>query len=231
MNKQTIGKFDQNASRKKSIVVFLLTAALLVSMVGMASASSVTWYPTDNSTSVPGVADYWMTRGERSGQTGTFHWIQSGESKLWIANESAEVDCTFCGTADWRVVLDYSGEGEGGWLDAGETLTVKIGTFNTGTGFTEKCSESQSGGEMGWMLFKTCPEFTVLEGDYLAFQILMADGSAVKLDQSGTNTNLRSPVCGDPYPVPELPTIILMSTGLLALLGYAVYRRRNNKLK
>ena len=240
MNKNHFRKsvYGKNASRKKGIVVFLLAAALLVSMVGMASAGSVIWYLTDTSTDVPTGVDYWMMRGETTG--GGEVDINAGESKLWIANESSLVDCTFC-VDIWEIVLDYEDGADqcSGYLDGDETVTLKMGIYDPDTdAFTEKCTHSHTGTGDGCttpsaasIFFTSCP-FTVPEGDYLALKLSLAGGEEVHLNGDGSATEVKSPDCGCDYPVPELPTIILMSAGLLALAGFVLYsrnRRRNGK--
>ena len=56
-----------------------------------------------------------------------------------------------------------------------------------------------------------------------------AGGACVAFDTDGDGYYDTCRCMKGEDPVSELPTIILMSTGLLALFGYVVYRRRNNK--
>jgi len=224
---------------KKAVVSFLVAAVVLVSVVGTASAVSITWYPTTNGTEVPAGANYWMTRGERSGQTEDFFWLHNTDSFIWSANESAQCDVSFCG-AQWTVLLDLSGDGGecDGWLQSTETVTAKIGILDPDTGtFTEKCSgyktgtgDSCSDSSSHSYMQISCPAFSVPQGNYLALQISMDNGE-VQLDQTGSNTWLTSPTCGDPYPTPELPTLVLFGTGLLALAGFVLYNRRKEDRK
>ena len=234
MNKQTVGKFNQNASLKKSIVAFLLAAALLVSMVGMASAT-MTWFLEDNSSSKPTGADYWMRKGTGSG---TGDVILDGVSKVWAANASATIDVNF-GTEPWEVAIDLTNCGDGGFLDAGETITVRIGSLNSTSGaftenmnFTVAGSGSGCGGTSGIYRETLTPvsAFQVPNGHYLALKLEMGSGQKVTVDSVTTHSWIKCKTADCPdYPVPELSTLVLLSFGLLALFGYVVYRRRNNK--
>jgi len=69
--------------------------------------------------------------------------------------------------------------------------------------------------------------FTVQEGEYLAFMVTNLDQDQVLIIETEGGASWISSPSRDPgYPVPELPTIVLMSTGLLALTGFVVYSRR-----
>ena len=219
---------------KKSIVVCLLAAALLVSMVGMASADpDIIWYLRSYDPVVNG-ADYEIHKGSGYGPADSVA-IAAGESKIWVANEAAEVEVSF-GTQNWRVLIDYTDEAGGGFLDNGESITVKIGSLDPVSGtFTEAMSMSED----GWSA-ATFGEITpgsswsVPKDDYLALELTLTGGNGVKVDIHNVGGGVSASyikclgACAD-YPVPELPTIILMSTGLLALFGYVVYRRRTTR--
>ncbi len=71
--------------------------------------------------------------------------------------------------------------------------------------------------------------FTVPNGKYIAFKI-KASGASFTVTTIG-NSYVTWPGATPDYPVPELPTIVLMSTGLLALAGFVVYSRSRNTKK
>ena len=224
---------------KKGIVVCLLTATLLVSMVGMASAQdNIYWYLRSYDPGVTG-ADCEIYKESGYGPAGSVT-ITSGETKIWVANEPASVDVPF-GTYKWGAALDYTDQQHGYYLDAGETITIKIGSLDPDTGdFTEAMSATEDGSgsaeEGESSTYKEITpglSWTVPTGHYLALKLTMSGGS-VKVDVHDTGGgNSASYIkcmggCSE-YPVPELSTIILTSAGLLALLGYVGYRRRNDK--
>ena len=232
MNKQTLGKFDQKASLKKGIVVCLLAAALLVSMVGMTSAVSQNWYFKDTGGATG--ADYEMGRG--SG-TGTTFIGMNDETLIWSANEAASIaEGVSFGTGTWQGVIDYTGSEHGGFLDAGETMKVEIGSLSpTGT-FTPAMEMTETGWSAGTGIdVGPGSEFIVPQNHYLAIILTVTGYVRVDVSDSGAGNSeswLMSPSCSDPYPVPELSTLVLLSAGLLALAGFVAYRRRrNNKSK
>jgi hypothetical protein len=222
MNKQTLGKFNQNASLKKGIVVCLLAAALLVSMVGMASAESQTWHLSSDDITGGKV----MYQGEHQvGGTANVS-IGAGNSVIWIANQSALVDVSFTTDTGWGEQLKKT--------DAtSQYYTVEIGIWN-GTAFISKGSSYEQFVSTDWDAFAISAMFTVPAGDYLALNVTpdtdMSIMTELFLPTSPGVSRVSSPSTDPGYPYPELPTIILMSAGLLALFSYVVYgRRRNNK--
>ena len=213
---------------KKGIVAFLLTAALLVSMVGMASAeylSTDRWRMTDDVSAVNG-ADYIMYQVPDAGSTTPIQMdAVTNVTKVWNANYSASVDTTFL-TGNWTGNIDFTAAGA---LCAGESIKLEIGSLNSSDGkFTSAGSIIKSGQDSpcfeGVDISVLIPSFTVPSGHYLAFKLTMISGD-VEIETYGV---LESDSHVE-YPYPELSTIILMSTGLLALFGYVGYRRRNNK--
>ena len=67
-------------------------------------------------------------------------------------------------------------------------------------------------------------------GEYLAAKVSNTGSDTFWLKTEGQgHCDITYPPDTPDYPFPELPTIILMSAGLIALFGYVVYRRRNTK--
>jgi len=233
-----MNKTETKTETKKAVVSFLVAAVVLVSVVGTASAVSITWYPTTNETEVPAGANYWMTRGARTGTSNDF-WLNETDSFTWSANESAQCEVSFC-AGNWVVHLDYEPiDAEcSGYLDSTETVTAKVGILDHSTGeFDEKCEKSIVGivdvcSDGASHFVVSCPLFTVPQGDYLALRLSMAgDGAEAYVNAEGSATTVSSPTCGDPYPTPELPTLVLFGTGLLALAGFVLYNRRKEDRK
>ena len=218
---------------KKNIVVCLLAAVLLVSMVGMASAGSQDWYLKSNDPEVSG-ANYEMHKASGFGPAGSVA-VASGVSKIWSADEAASVDVSF-GTGEWSGTIDFT-NGNAGYLNTGETITLAIGYLDGDGTFHSAATHVANGPTSSVWPVSMTPgsDFTVPAGNYLALEVsITGGGDGVEIDTHNTGEGdsaswITSPECGNDYPVPELPTIILMSIGLLALLGYVRYRRRNDK--
>ena len=66
------------------------------------------------------------------------------------------------------------------------------------------------------------------EGEYLAFKVTNLDQVLIIETEEGASW-ISSPSADPGYPIPELPTIVLMSTGLLALTGFVVKRYSRRK--
>ena len=213
---------------KKGIVALLLAAALLISMVGMASAeylSTDRWRMTNEVSGVTG-ADYVMYQVQAAGSSVHIQMDNvTNVTKVWNANYSASADTTFS-TGNWTGNIDFTAAGP---LCAGESLKLEIGSLNSSDGtFTSAGSITKLGKDTpcleGVDISVLIPGFTVPSGHYLAFKLTMISGD-VEIETFGaieSDSHLE-------YPYPELSTIVLFSTGLLALAGYVVHRRRNNK--
>lgn len=208
----------------------MLAAVLLVSGVGMASAqpSSLTWYLTDRaeSPSVSG-AHYIMMRDNGTGTHDV--GIPFGGRRVWIAATSGGANQPAIVTA-----VEMSGiwTGKLKGANAGDPATLYIGILNTTTGiFTTKGHQTFTFAREPkiYDISITTTRFTIPKDDYLAVNI--SSPSTVTIFTTGdpnSATFITSPHTTDPYPVSELPTIILMCAGLLALAGFVLYRRRNN---
>ena len=193
---------------KKGIVVIVLAAALMVWMVGIVSAYSITWELDQN-----GI----MYKGDHT-ETGSVG-ISAGGSQVWRSENAATPDGgVYFSAKTWQGRLAMT--------TTVEDYTVDIGYSNAdGSGFT---SNGVTGGHNSGAsnFYITANGFTVPQGKYLALNVTATSALTVTTEGS---SHVTWPLDTPDYPVPELPTIILTSTGLLALLGYVVYRRRNNK--
>ena len=211
----------KNASRKKSIVAFLLAAALLILAVGIASAAQTWDFDHDDV----------MYKGEAHTETGTvtIGEVGGGGSNIWRSEHAAQVDEGVAFDAEtWNGQLECTDP------SLNKKFTVEIGIWN-GSSFTSK-GKSAEYDLNHWVGFGRAYQlsasgFTVPNGQWLAARVNSTGTEDFTLITDGSCYITYPPDHPD-YPVPELPTIILMSTGLLALAGYVVYsrsRRRNGK--
>ena len=248
MNKQTLGKFDQNASLKKSIVVCLLAAALLVSVVGMASATTQTWslhntnylHPPAQDGATPHALDKLMHKDTPCTNASHVEVTINSTHPAWWYDYVAQVNSTF-GDNPWQAKIYHPvWTGEEAGNQTGETITGEVWlVWDNGTRI-KKVASGSGGIKYGLPSTSldiydngaTTQEFSV--GQRLAFRVCTNNATGLKIWYDGTSacSELESPWSDPGFPVPELPTIILMSTGLLALAGFVVYsrsRRRNGK--
>ena len=151
--------------------------------------------------------------------------INSGEVAWWY-DDAAEVDSTF-GENKWGIEFFYTSTGTG-------TVTVNISLVQDGgTIVKELASGSGSIEETEHKSF----QFDILDSagnqDFSIGQRLAVNMSyigtgilTIDYDSPQANTHVDSPSSDPGFPVPELPTIVLTSAGLLALAGYVLLRKR-----
>lgn len=213
---------------KRNVLVILLVAALLSSMVCMASASSQTWYLTETD---PGVTGAQYTMYKDSGVGTEFVGVSAGHFKVWVADESVSANQIDMG-GQWDVAIRF-------WV--GDTsdvkLKVEIGDLS-GETFTPADLDEQviSGGSYRWWNSTAIwpASLEISNGEYLAIKVTNTGSTKAWIDPRAYPTNspsrIISPSSDPGYPVPELSTIVLTSLGMLLLGGFVVYsRRRNNK--
>ena len=217
---------------KKGIVAFLLAAALLVSMVGMVSAQSQTWYLS--STGGPGENGKVMYKGSQDGGTANVKFEESTQ-RDFNANASAACDLTFtAGTWEGQLERIYEAGSKEGKDYRAEIGVLVGGTFTPITGV----DDAFTGTDTIDTFSIAADAIDISTGQYLALRIknrhpMGEDPNDMYIVTVNSNSWVMHPLDDPDYPVPELPTIILMSTGLLALFGYVAYSRSrrmgNNK--
>jgi LPXTG-motif cell wall-anchored protein len=221
---------------KRSVLAIVLAAVLVFSMVSMASAFSQTWYLLNDITDKPTGADYIMTKGSGS-SADHVREITAGSSKIWASRypvSGSTIDMGATWTGNIRI---YPKSGGSPTIKA----RVDIGIIS-GETFTPKFYDEQTWTKPGqlhfdWPISLAQDPFNIADGEYLA----------VKFTNDATSTTTVNVLCkpvpgpnspsyiiypfdNPVYPVPELSTILLTSTGLLMLGGFVVYsrRRKNN---
>jgi hypothetical protein len=206
---------------KRSVLVILVAAVLLSSMVGMASAVSQNWYMTNIDQS----DNYQMHKTSGYGTLPVT--ISAGQSKVWVADEYVTVNqIDMSGT--WNVNITVWNVGPPGEAK----FRVDIGNLSGGY-FTSK-GNADFTAYMSLLETKVftgnigTTDHTIGQDDYLAIRVTDYPGFIniqVLTEGEVSPSYITSPSADPGYPVPELPTVLLTSIGLLALAGFVLYSR------
>lgn len=156
----------------------------------------------------------------------------------WYAEHSAECDIGF-GEPDWTVYIYHGKINEKAGSD--KTLWADVYKMKSDNsvvhlaGGTQTFSANDAAGM--WTIsctdnLSTTQDFTT--GERLAFRIKHNANTTVRIyyynATGGKYSNLTSPSSDPGYPVPELGTLILFSTGLIVLTGYVLLtKKRKNR--
>ncbi len=219
--------------RRLVMILVLVTVLSGVQVVG--AAGEQTWYFTDENALEPhsiasGITYHKnMTKGvEGVDVTIT---LAPGERVWFYADELAQCDVTFP-AGKWNVSY---------WIktlnttESSTRLTTRLQNVTSGGGYTTikegYNTISYSADLIENVESLDAGSFTVPEGGRFAIEILWSSGAAGNLEihcnpPDKHASNVTSPSSDPGYPVPELSTIILFSTGLLALIGYVLLTKR-----
>ncbi|NIA11620.1 MAG: hypothetical protein GWP10_18345 [Nitrospiraceae bacterium] len=198
------------------IILALVMVSATAQMVS-ANAGRQTWYLSSDHTTGNNNTMY---KGSQSGGTSGVK-IYSGNSVIWVANQSAQCDVGFA-RGNWNGRLKKP------WRTRSKPFNVAIGVWD-GSSFTSygNMDGDFGGGKDNAFFTILASQFDVLEGQYLAFNVTNTGSRNFTIVTKCGLSHVKSP-CSDPgYPVPELPTLVLVSAGLLMLVGYVYMGRRN----
>ena len=183
------------------------------------SLSSQRWY-------LSSTAGSWvMYKGDHTKTAGTVPVADDG-SETWIADEATTVDVGFpAGTWTGHITFDATS------LDT--TVRVWVGKWD-GSIFTPSAADEYADVSGSSDFSFSASPFTVPETKWLALKIedydAVVDTDTVVVSVGGNNSYLTSPSSDPGYPIPELPTIILIGAGLACLGGYIIFMRRRRRV-
>ena len=233
-------RFMSTHNRWMMIILVLMLVSATVQMVS--AAGEVTWYWKDADVSgftLPSSghqSDKFMNTSEApQGDTSYTVTLGKGERAWWYVNYPAECNLTFP-DGNWKVIFWVNATNS---TDNEATITIRLQGINS-TGYQISGTTGYKGGTYTIKnatniekIEKTlsADSINMSEGDRIAVEVLWfgsANGTLLVYYNSTTcNSTLTSPPNSPVWPVPELPTIILFSAGLLILAGYAYMDRRN----
>jgi hypothetical protein len=232
--------------RKHACVTLFVAVLMLAAFVGTASATAQTWHFWDDAYPGTHAIDGFTHKLNANmskagyGDGSLFVNLTTNQVAWWYALYPAQVDVPF-GDGNWLAPIYYN------FTEAGKSGTVYVDVYSvTTSGTLERrlANGSAALSSQGGVTYQNIPCYddpatvqTVLTGDRLAVRVKYNGTGTFQCGYNGptgvdpdTPSRIIGPTNDPGYPVPELSTIILMSTGLLVLMGYVVYsRRRNNK--
>ena len=194
------------------ILVLVMVVLVMVQVVG--AAGEVTW---------------WWKSGENMNQmkptktTSDMITLTPGDTASWYAENATQVDLTFP-AGEWTVVL-YA-------YTYGNAVSTTVTVWNKRTGETI-CQDTldinvPAGTRVDVSMTAGPASFSV--DDKVAVSVKANSGGNLKLyyNAIGKPARLVSPPNSPAYPVLELSTLVLFSTGLLALAGYVLLTKRRD---
>ena len=203
---------------RKVFAIALVLVALVSIFVPTASAGTGTWYLcTDTpdpslSKTAPGDGPVSLTDGK------DIDWTSElAQCSLTIGEGTWTLDLNYtapAGTGDEGTVdIDVWRTGAEPYLEIGKEHGVAL---PTGSGNT---SIEVAGSTMDFTNDKDfCVYITWHEG---------GDAGSLTVNCGDGKSKLKTPSSDPGFPVPEMSTLVLFSVGLLALVGYVAYRRRD----
>ena len=226
------------------ILVLVMVVLVMVQVVGAETAQ--TWYLTSNakpggaptaSDSLAHAKDNLMHKDEWAG-TGTSFYLTPAKPAAWFyADTGAEYGLGF-GEHSWKAYIRT----EKIKIDdeAGTHLKISICKLDSAGSVTILAEGTKeltvASAYTLWEII--CTDMAGLQdfnaGDWLAVRLWWIDAPEEKnlriyyKAETDRDSYITSPSSDPGYPVPELPTIILFSTGLITLAGYVLLTKKRN---
>ena len=179
--------------------------------------------------------DNLLHKGENTG-TGTWFYLPHDDVAWFYADTGAECGLSY-GVHSWTAYIRTE-KIDG--AEVGRNLTVEICKLDKTTGnITVLAGNTTSlnattDTEHLWIITCEDNETTTQDfstGDWLAVRLswdCSTDSLRIHYKSDGSSDSyIKSPSSDPGYPVPELPTLILFSSGLIILVGYVLLKRRN----
>jgi hypothetical protein len=165
---------------------------------------------------------------------GTYCVLDGGKALWFYATTGAQTDLSF-GEYNWTAKIFTSNPGD----KVGNTTTVDVCKITPGGAVTVIASGSVTliSGETVYNItcvdnISTTQNFNT--GDWLGVRVSWGGPTSETIwvyynPTDDKSSYVKSPTADPGYPIPELSTLILFSSGLLALAGYALKTRKSNR--
>ena len=223
---------------RRLILVLVLGTLVLASVQVVGAETAQSWHllnaDYEGTKAIDGTTHLVNVYMNKTGNTTTSpysKYLNYTETMWWYAEYAAECDLTF-GTGNWTVYPDHE-EIDG--AEVGETITAgiyKVRGDGTATLLATGSKTAVSGSTSSTI---ECGPVVASQdfdaGERLALRInwtCTTDELRIYYYRASDSkfSNIASPTSDPGYPVPELSTLILFSTGLITLAGYVLLTKR-----
>ncbi len=200
-----------------------------------------TWYFTNDTVTGPTWSGAAYNRNMTKGVEGEDDKITlaKGERVWFYADQLAECNVSFPAAGKWNVSYRVNATNA---TDSGKQITTRLQGINStgaklsGSPYAEghyNIKSPQNLEEVTESL-NASGNFTIPKDGRFAIEVLWAGGAAGNLEiycnPVGVNASqVTSPTSDPGYPIPELPTVILLGLGLLVFVGYVGWWRRRKE--
>ena len=229
----------------RRLIGILVLGVVVLAMVQVVGAETTqTWYLTsdDKPAGAPTASDdlahaknNLLHKDEWAGTDGSFYLTPAKPAAWFYADTGAECDLGF-GEHSWKAYIRTEGIEEGDEADTHLKVSVcKLDTGGSVTVLAEDTIElTVASAYTPWEIIceDTAGPQDFNVGDWLAVRLWWTDAPEAKnlriyyKAETDRDSYITSPSSDPGYPVPELPTIILFSTGLIALAGYVLLTKK-----
>ncbi len=218
------------------IGVLVLGMLVFASVQVVGAQGEQTWYLTPTSyTGTPandGTTHHHDKIMSKTQTTDDHVAFASDKTMWWYAEHAAECGLSF-GMGSWSAHLYHDKMDVVG--EVGETITAdvyKVAPDGTPTHIATGSNTTISGQTETDITCSPVGSQDFATGERLAVRISWSSTDTIWIYYSADKPSTLTTPPSDPgYPVPELSTLILFSTGLLALAGYVGLGRKNLKLR
>lgn len=199
-----------------------------------------TWYFTDNDASVliyegSPTIDYQriMTKGAEGGNEKIT--LEHGQRVWFYADHVAQCNVSFpAGNWDvkyWVKATDSADSGKNVYTRL-HGINSSGGRLSPANGYDRGTFTISNPNYLEEVTEELNESFTIPEGGRFAIEVYWVDTASGNLEiycnpSDKHSSQVTSPSSDPGYPVPELPTLILFSSGLIILAGYVLLKRRN----
>ena len=203
---------------RKVVAIALVLVALVSIFVPVASATRETWYLN---------ADIPSGTLSKSAPGSSSAGLPEATLTSWSAGQ-AQCALTI-GAGMWTLDLDYTAPNGGGTVDI---MVYRYRETGGNVKIAEANDVSLSAGShtTGDVDMEGISVDFAESGDYLLLWLTWTHPSGsedLTINCGSGKSTFKTPDSDPGFPVPELSSLALFSIGLLALVGYVVYRRKN----